>query len=74
MYTRETYCTHPEQSHCDCDWCRIIPHLQPLHPDVTLSTGKVIHHTYARNGSQDAMPEMTAVESSEYGTIRTGNL
>ena len=24
MRTREDHCTHPDQTWCDCDWCRVI--------------------------------------------------
>jgi len=23
-HVRETYCTHPNQAWCDCDWCRVV--------------------------------------------------
>ena len=41
-------------------WCR------PLRPDVQLSTGKIITHSYDPNGSQIAWPAMTKAESAEY--------
>ena len=22
--TRDDHCTHPEQTWCDCDWCRVV--------------------------------------------------
>ena len=22
--TRDTHCTHPNQTWCDCDWCRVV--------------------------------------------------
>ena len=22
--TRDEHCTHPEQTWCDCDWCRVV--------------------------------------------------
>ena len=44
--------------------------VQPLHPDITLSTGKVIRHTYAANGSQNADPAMTKPEIAEYDSLR----
>ena len=27
--TRDDHCTHPEQTWCDCDWCRIVRAAQP---------------------------------------------
>jgi hypothetical protein len=24
MLKRETYCSHPDQTWCDCDWCRLV--------------------------------------------------
>jgi len=35
-------------------------------PDITLSTGKIIRHTLAANGSTNADPAMTRAEHEEY--------
>lgn len=48
------------------------PSRRPLHPDVTLSTGRVIRHRYQENGSQfafvvgDEGAAMTSAEWDEY--------
>ena len=31
VYERADHCTHPEQTWCDCDWCRYLRE----HPEVT---------------------------------------
>lgn len=47
------------------------PFARPLAPDITLSTGRIIRHTYAPGGCQVATPtegehEMTPAEWQEY--------
>lgn len=43
---------------------------QPLLPNIKLSSGKLITHTYAENGSQNADPYMSNTEMMEYNAIR----
>ncbi len=51
------------------------PNVQPLHPDVILSTGARVVHQYATNGSQNAIVDdreggaMTEAEWDEYAGI-----
>ncbi len=53
------------------------PERLPLHPDVTLSTGRVVTHRYMENGAQfahianDEKAEMTDAEWEEYCNTMT---
>jgi hypothetical protein len=48
------------------------PERRPLHPDVVLSTGRIVTHSYMENGAQfaaikdDDLAEMTDAEWEEY--------